>query len=158
MNNRWAFNRWVPPLNRCLFLIFLEAIKQRGMQPTTIRKRIGFARKFLQDAVDFEVIPRNLFDKIKTPGIAGPSNVTVSREKIDKIMKASDPTWQMIVALSRYGGLHCSSEVLSLKWDDVDWERSRLMIPEPKCEHHAGRGVRECPIFPELRAYLDRAW
>ena len=31
-------------------------------------------------------------------------------------------------------------------------------IPEPKVEHHDGRGVRSCPIFPELRPFLEEAW
>ncbi|MFN9413668.1 MAG: hypothetical protein ACK57V_14975 [Pirellula sp.] len=34
----------------------------------------------------------------------------------------------------------------------------RMAVPEPKVEHHEGRGVRSCPIFSELRPYLDRAW
>ena len=29
-----------------------------------------------------------------------------------------------------------------------DWEMNRMSIPEPKVEHHEGRGVRSCPIFP----------
>jgi hypothetical protein len=30
-------------------------------------------------------------------------------------------------------------------------------IPEPKVEHHEGRGIRSCPIFSELRPILDEA-
>ena len=33
-----------------------------------------------------------------------------------------------------------------------------LSIPEPKVEHHEGRGIRSCPIFPELRPILDEAF
>ncbi|MFN6136914.1 MAG: hypothetical protein ACK480_00255 [Planctomycetota bacterium] len=33
-----------------------------------------------------------------------------------------------------------------------------LSIPEPKVEHHEGRGIRSCPIFPELRSILDDAF
>ena len=32
-----------------------------------------------------------------------------------------------------------------------------LSIPEPKFEHHEGRGIRSCPIFPNLRPILDEA-
>ncbi len=49
-------------------------------------------------------------------------------------------------------------ETLSLRWDDIDWEMSRMSIPEPKVEHHEGRGIRSCPIFPELRPILDEAF
>ena len=30
-----------------------------------------------------------------------------------------------------------------------------MSIPEPKVEHHEGRGVRSCPLFPELREILE---
>ena len=30
-----------------------------------------------------------------------------------------------------------------------------MSIPEPKVEHHEGRGIRSCPLFPELRAILE---
>ena len=33
-----------------------------------------------------------------------------------------------------------------------------MRIPEPKVEHHEGRGIRSCPIFPELRPILDEAF
>ena len=49
-------------------------------------------------------------------------------------------------------------ETLSLRWEDIDWEMNRMSIPEPKVEHHAGRGIRSCPIFPELRPILDEAF
>ena len=39
-------------------------------------------------------------------------------------------------------------ETLSLRWEDIDWEMNRMSIPEPKVEHHEGRGIRSCPIFP----------
>jgi len=61
-------------------------------------------------------------------------------------------------AESRYGGLRTPSETLSLRWEDIDWEMNRMSIPEPKVEHHEGRGIRSCPIFPELRSILDEAF
>ena len=33
-----------------------------------------------------------------------------------------------------------------------------MSIPEPKVEHHEGRSIRSCPIFPELRPILDEAF
>ena len=29
----------------------------------------------------------------------------------------------------------------------IDWDENRMSIPEPKVEHHEGRGVRSCPNF-----------
>ena len=66
--------------------------------------------------------------------------------------------WQVILWLSRYGGLRTPSETLSLRWEDIDWEMNRMIIPEPKVEHHEGLGIRSCPNFPELRPILDKAF
>jgi integrase len=77
-------------------------------------------------------------------------NEFVPREVVDKLMKKAYPVWQVILGFSRYGGLRTPTETLSLRWDDIDWELNRMSIPEPKVEHHEGRGIRSCPIFPEL--------
>ncbi len=61
-------------------------------------------------------------------------------------------------ALSRFGGLRCPSEHVTLTWEDVDWERSRIRIHSPKTEHHEGKESRVIPIFPELRPHLEAMW
>ena len=137
---------------------FHDGLRAKGMESTTIHKRIGFAKQFVQDAVDWEIIDKNPFAKIKTSTPSTKSNVEVTRETLGKVLAVCDPTWQTIVALSRFGGLRCPSETLSLRWADIDWEQSRMNVPEPKVEHHEGRGVRSVPIFPELMPYLQAAW
>ena len=54
-----------------------------------------------------------------------------------------------IFSLARFGGLRTPSEMLLLRWADVDWERGRLLIRSPKTEHHEGKDSRLVPIFPE---------
>jgi len=53
--------------------------------------------------------------------------------------------------------MRCPSEVLSLRWQDVDWERGRIAVQSPKGERH-GKAVRSLPLFPELRPYLEEAF
>ncbi len=137
---------------------FVVKLRERKLAATTIHKRVGFARQFFEDAVDWELIDRNPFTKVKTQGTSAKANVEVSREVIEKVLKHCDTTWGTIVALSRFGGLRTPSETLSLKWGDVDWEADRMHVPECKVEHHEGRGVREVPIFGELRPYLEAAF
>ncbi|MFM9960583.1 MAG: tyrosine-type recombinase/integrase [Planctomycetaceae bacterium] len=66
--------------------------------------------------------------------------------------------WRLIFALARFGGLRTPSETLLLRWDDVDWERGRLLIRSPKTEHHERKDSRFVPIFPELLPHLEAAW
>jgi hypothetical protein len=127
------------------------------MAMTTIHKRIQFARQFMHDAVDWKIIDENPFLKVKTQKSSVKVNEFVPREVVDKLMKKANPVWKVILGLSRYGGLRTPSETLSLRWEDIDWEMNRMSIPEPKVEHHEGRGIRSCPIFPELRPTVTRA-
>jgi integrase len=134
---------------------FVESLKERGLASSTIHKRVGFARQFFQDAVDWELITVNPFARVKTQGSSLKSNVEVPRESVAKLLKVCDPVWQGIVGLCRFGGLRCPSEVLSLKWEDINWAHDRMSVPEPKVEHHEGRGVRTVPLFPELKVILE---
>jgi integrase len=85
--------------------------------------------------------------------------VFISREKIERVIKsAPDCEWRLIIALARFGGLRCPSEVLSLDWRSIDWERERFTVFSRKLEHLPGGGRRLVPIFPELRPYLTEAF
>lgn len=134
---------------------WLDSIKLR-LSLTTVYKRIAFARQFFSYAVKHKLIKSNPFLSISIQRPKPKSNVEVPREWISKILAKCDPTWGAIVCLSRFGGLRCPSEVLSLKWSDVDFERGTIAIPEPKVEHHEGRGIRLCPLFPEVREALEK--
>ena len=64
----------------------------------------------------------------------------VTREETAKLLGACrNIDWRAIVALCRFGGLRCPSEVLTLKWADVDWENGRFRIHSPKTEHRPGK-------------------
>ena len=83
----------------------------------------------------------------------------VTREEIARVLDACpDHHWRTIVALSRYGGLHCPSEVLSLRWQDVNWDAGRIVVQSPKTEHHPGKASRTIPLFPELRKAIEEAF
>lgn len=63
--------------------------------------------------------------------------------------------WRAIIALSRYAGLRCPSEIVALRWGDCNWERGRLTVRSPKTAGHEGHAVRVVPIAPELRPILQ---
>jgi integrase len=76
----------------------------------------------------------------------------------EKLIAAATPTWRTIIALARYAGMRCPSEVLSLKWSDVNFETGRMTVPSPKTEGIPGKEYRVCPIFTDLRPHLDEAF
>lgn len=69
-----------------------------------------------------------------------------------------DHQWQTIVVLARFGGLRTPSETLSVRWQDVNWERGRIVVESPKTEHHQGKETRTIPLFAELRPFLELAF
>jgi integrase len=62
------------------------------------------------------------------------------------------------LSLVRWAGLRCPSEVLGLKWEDVNWERSTICVASPKTKRHPEGKLRVIPIFRECRPDLDRLW
>lgn len=134
---------------------WIDSMRVKKLAETTIHKRLTFAKQFFDYALEHRKIRQNPFSTIKLSKPKPKSNVEVTRETIAAVMKHCDPTWQAIISLSRFGGLRCLSEVLSLKWSDVDFEKGVMSIPEPKVEHHSDRGHRLCPLFPEVRKALE---
>ena len=138
------------------FKIFLL---KEGLAPTTIAKRLQFARQFFKAAMKRKLIPSNPFAEVGAKATIDPDRERfITREETDRLLGACPSTdWRVIVALSRIGGLRCPSEVLTLKWVDVDWERGRFRVHSPKTEHHPGKETRDVPLFPELRSVLEEA-
>jgi integrase len=125
----------------------------------TVAKRLSFARTFLHVARKHKLIDENPFCEVKIPT----ANVSacqrfIDRDMVQKLLDAANPTWRTIIALARFGGLRCPSEVLSLEWRHVDWERGRLTVPSPKTDRYDGKESRTIPLFPELRRYLEEAF
>ncbi|NBO93101.1 MAG: site-specific integrase [Planctomycetia bacterium] len=78
----------------------------------------------------------------------------VDRETVYRLMESSPPSYRLMIALCRFQGLRAPSEVCSLKWDMVHFERNEITIPSPKTEHHPGGSRRIMPLCPDMRAIL----
>ena len=139
---------------------FKQWLVGRELAPTTIHKRLQVARSFFHAMRRRKLIDENPFEGVKAAatGIKDRQRF-VTREEIARALEFC-PThhWRTIVALSRFGGLRCPSEVLSLRWQDIDWEANRIVVTSPKTEHHAGKASRTIPLFAELRPYLAEAF
>jgi integrase len=139
---------------------FYRAQLAEGLTPNTVRRTSGRAKQFLRYAVRKRLIPSNPFADLKTTVGSNPERkFFVTADMARKVLDACpDAEWQLILALCRYGGLRCPSEVLALRWVDVDWERSRFTVRSSKTEHHEGKDRRIVPIFPELLPHLADAF
>jgi len=134
-----------------------ERRKVTRLSAATVAKRVHVARAIFKKAVRWKLIVANPFEEVRAGSQSNPERSQhVSREAIQAILAACpDAEWRAIVALSRFAGLRCPSEVVLLRWGDVNWEKGRMMVRSPKTAHHDGHAVRVVPIAPELRPILQ---
>ena len=138
--NRW--HRWM--------------INDLKMSPNTAGQNVKRCRQILNQAVADRLIETNPFLGVK---IDLKSDKTKNRY-IDLgtttaiLNSCPNQEWRTIFALARFGGLRCPSEVLQLRWTDINWERSRFKVRSSKTERY-GKGERIVPLWPELKTELD---
>lgn len=145
------FRSWLKTQNRMR--------KDGVMAATTVSKRCQRAREFFDVAVKHRWIPKNPFAVLNGWTTSNPDRMEfIPEATIKKAMAFCDPEWHLILALCRYGGLRCPSEVNALEWQHVDWDADVMHVQSPKTERFAGKASREVPIFAELRPYLQAAW
>ena len=126
---------------------------------TTIHKRLQFARTFFRAMLRRKLIPENPFSEVQSPaiGVADRQRFISQAETTALWEACPDHHWRMILALSRYGGLRTPSETLSLRWQDINWEKNRIVVQSPKTKRH-GKPTRTIPLFPELREHLETSF
>ena len=130
------------------------------LAPTTVHKRLQFVRSSSCAACRHKLITETrspMSGRARRPIRDRQRFVTL--EEARKLLETCpNRYWRVIVSLSRFGGLRCPSEVLSLTWQDIDWEKERITVHSPKTEHHPGKDIRIIPLFPELRPILEEAF
>ncbi len=131
--------------------------EKRRMADATVRKMCGVARQFFRYAMKRRIIASNPFDssniKTKVKGNQTSFRFITPEESKSILDACPNAEWRLIFALSRFGGLRCPSEILSLRWEHIDWENDRIVVQQSKVERW-GSPQRNVPIFPELRPHL----
>jgi integrase len=128
------------------------------LAPATIAKRLAFVRSFLHVARKHKLIDGNPFTEVKIPTASVSARQRfIDRDLVNRLLAVANPTWRTIIALARFGGLRCPSEVLSLEWRHIDWEQNIITETSPKTSRYDGKGSRTIPLFAELRTFLEDA-
>lgn len=133
-----------------------QHLVEQGLSEATVAKRTANAKVFFGIAVKRRLIGSNPFSKLDSRSRANKGRQRfIDCETARKILEVCPSAeWRVLFSLCRFGGLRCPSEVLGLRWQDIDWERGRIHVTSPKTEHFEGRGSRDIPLFPELRPHL----
>ncbi|MBC7834528.1 MAG: tyrosine-type recombinase/integrase [Phycisphaerales bacterium] len=134
-----------------------KTLADSGLARATVAKRVVIAKGVFRKAIRWGLISTSPFAELRAGSQSNPDrSFYVSPESIRPILAACpDAQWRAVVALSRFAGLRCPSEIALLRWGDVNWERGRLTVRSPKTASHEGHAVRTVPIAPELRPILQ---
>jgi integrase len=138
---------------------FKEGYQRRELAAATVYRRLKMCKMLFDHARRLKLVTENPFADVKGKN-TNPADRQYYLSEIDalKLIDAANPTWRIIVALARFAGLRCPSEVLSLKWEHVNFATNRMTVPSPKTEHLEGKSYRVMPIFAALRPHLEEAF
>ena len=134
---------------------FRSGLLSRGLSGVTVQKRLQMGRQLFGHAMKQGWVESNPFDGVTCKcGNPRERQQYISAETTNKLLEASpDWCWRTIIAMSRFGGLRCPSEVLSARLVDIDWDKGSMVVIAPKTSD-----TRTIPMFKRLRPHLEEAW
>lgn len=137
-----------------------QGLADEGLAKATQAKRTRVAKSVFRQAVKWGLLAASPFEDLRCGSQTNPDRlVYVPRPVVEQVLAVcSDDRWRGIVALARFAGLRCPSELVGLTWADVNFERHRLTVRSPKTAHHEGRGSRIVPLLPIVEEILLRLY
>ena len=126
-----------------------------GLSPKTVNNHLTILRRCLVVAHDWallEHVPRVKWLKVPKPDFD-----FLDFEEAVRLVAAADYEWPTMILTAVRTGLR-QGELLALRWDDVDLQRSRLVVRRADWRGHIGPPkngrTREVPLSPEAVAAL----
>jgi integrase len=135
---RWIVRRRLLPAFQGRLAAIRRADVQRyvtersaQVSAATVQKELNVLKHLLRLAVDWEIIPVNPAQGAKAPRV-GPGRVRYLQPTELRVLLEACPEWlQPIVGLAVSTGMR-RSEILGLRWLDVDHVHCRLLLPQTK--------------------------
>jgi integrase len=143
-----------------LFLINKGGRSEGPLAKATVSNRCRRARAIFAYAIKNKWLDQNPFVSITTGREWNYArDHYILPEIFEKILdQSADHELRLLLAMVRYCGLRCPSEVRPLTWQAVDWKNNVLVVHSSKTELYGDSGRREVPIFPPVTPYLHAAW
>lgn len=137
---------------------WVDFCSQAGYAVASVAGCVQRAKAVFAWAIRHGFLDANPFDGIKRGSFVNEGKrVYIPMDWYRRLLDVCpSQSWRTLLTLCRVGGLRNPSETLLLRWTDVDWAGGRIRVTSPKTEAHAGKDSRLVPMFPELRAELDR--
>jgi integrase len=123
-------------------LIYGLSDKNIGLSSNSVRQIFTILRKVLSFAVEIELIDRNVSDNVKIPPQIKYNPTVYSKNSVDKLLdKAKNSFLFIIILLGVRLGLR-RSEIILLRWNDVDLNSGTVSITKTKKSKHSQRTLK----------------
>lgn len=134
------------------------------VSPASVQKEIATLKHALRLAVEWELIHSNPADRVRLPRIPEGRTRYLSPTELKSALEAAPEWMRAPLALAAFTGMR-RSEILSLRWKDIDQAGRRLYLHETKngslrvlmLNELAGRVISSLPqggagdlVFPEV--------
>ncbi len=103
-----------------------ELLKDMEQTPTTAKKTLQLIKRILNDAVDNDIVVRNVAQNIKSPKIIKKERFPVTLEE-DRLIVQSKSKYAPFFILMRYTGMR-KEEIIPLTVDDIDLKNKTISI------------------------------
>ena len=126
---------------------FRRWMETGNLSENAMRTHIAVAKMWFNEAKRRKLVDENPFQYQKASLVLNRSrDFYLSRPNAMKIMDACpDNQWRLMFALWRFAGLR-KMEIFHLRWENVLWDKGRMLVTIPKTKHHEGKEIRFVPI------------
>ena len=139
---------------------------QKGFATSSMKKVKQAAAQIVEIAYEHDMVPRNVFAKVKVPSIEPNERRALTEEEKDLLTR----TWQghrmgLGAMIMLYCGLR-RGEMLALRWEDIDFHKKCITVNKSVTVHHnrtaikepkSKAGMRQVPIPNRLMEMLEAA-
>ena len=121
------------------------------ISPATVVREMNVLKHFLNLAVDWKMIPLNPSQRVKPPRVPAGRVRYLQPTELRTVLEAC-PAWlRTIVALLVTTGMR-RSELLGLRWLDVDRASGRILLPRPRTATGVLSILMHLPAKPSIRS------
>lgn len=119
-------------INRQTATEYLAGLSKGGNSPKTVRNKANSLRTFVTVLIERGLLAENCFEKLKLPKVPKIPPKFLTDEEIGIVLRQAQAVGMYsMVAVAIGTGLRIS-EILRLKWEDVDWSGHMLMVGKSK--------------------------
>jgi len=130
-----------------------KAFRRGKVKPRTLNYEVKVLRLFFNRAIQFGHLRSNPAARVQTVSAAQPSPRFLNKEEIDNLLASSGELYPFVLLLLKTGLR--KGEALNLRWEDVDFERQRILVVPRDSWVAKGRRGREVPFDEHVAQVLQ---